>query len=67
MVWISINPASEPLESVAVVASFLYIDPDEVTPGEMAEFYNEYFDPTVCQLVLPPQTKAIMWYANSAE
>ena len=50
MPWISINPASEPPESVAIVAAILYIDPEEVTPNEMAEFYNDYFDPTVCQL-----------------
>lgn len=31
MPWISINPASLPIESVAIVASMLYIDPDEVT------------------------------------
>lgn len=31
MPWISINPASEPPESVAVVAAMLYIDPEEVT------------------------------------
>lgn len=63
MPWISINPASLPVESVAIVALFLYIDPDEVTKSEMA-FYNDYFDPTVCQLVLPPETKSILWYGN---
>ena len=67
MPWISINPASEPVESVAIVASMLYIDPDEVTKSEMAEFYNDYFDPTACQLVLPHETKSILWYGNSGE
>lgn len=67
MPWISINPASLPVESVAIVASMLYIDLDEVTKSEMAEFYNDYFDPTVCQLVLPPETKLILWYGKSSE
>lgn len=66
MPWISINPASEPLESVAIVAAILYIDPEEVTPGEMAEFYNDYCDPTVCQLTLPSKTKPITWYKHPA-
>ncbi len=64
MPWISINPASEPQTSVAIVAAILYIDPEEVTPNEMAEFYNDYLDPTVCQLTLPPKTKPITWYKH---
>lgn len=66
MPWISINPASEPFDSVVIVAAILYIDPEEVTPNEMAEFYNDYFDPTVCQLILSPKTKPITWYRNPA-
>jgi hypothetical protein len=67
MTWIGINPASEPFESVALVAAILYIDPEEVTPTEMADFYNDFLDPTVCQLTLPPKSKPITHYPNPVE
>jgi hypothetical protein len=52
MVWLSINPDAEPLTSVQVVAG-TYLKPvEKVTPTDMAAYYNEYVDPTVCDLSL---------------
>jgi hypothetical protein len=47
MTWLSINPASEPSSSVQIVAQAFFIDESEVTPTEMAYYYNRYLDPTL--------------------
>ncbi len=54
MVWLSINPDSEPKSSVEVVAAaYVFMaDPKRVKPWMMAAYYNRYIDPTVCKLSL---------------
>lgn len=54
MTWLGINPDSEPLSSVEVVAKHFCIYPEDVTPEEMAIFYNQV-DPTLCGLTVSPE------------
>lgn len=65
MPWISINPASEPSSSVQIVAQAFYIDESEVTPTEMADYYNHYLDPTL--LSLEPSKEPVSRYGNQQQ
>jgi hypothetical protein len=52
MVWISINPDSEPESSVNIVAKKYGVSRNtgKVDPYSMACYYNFYLDPSVCNL-----------------
>jgi hypothetical protein len=40
MPWISINPDSEPKTSVEAAAYIIGVEPEEITPTQMAVAYN---------------------------
>jgi hypothetical protein len=40
MPWISINPDSEPRTSVEAAAYIIGVEPEEITPTQMAMAYN---------------------------
>jgi hypothetical protein len=40
MPWISINPDSEPKTSVEAAAYIIGVEPEEITPTQMATAYN---------------------------
>lgn len=57
MTWLSINPDSEPVSSVEVVADEFSMLPNQVNGEAMADYYN-VIDPTLAELEVTPEAKA---------
>jgi hypothetical protein len=55
MPWISINPDSEPRTSVEAAAYIIGVEPEEITPTQMAIAYN-LLNPTVTEVETTPST-----------
>jgi hypothetical protein len=65
MSWISINPKSEPPQAVNAAAAAIGADPQNITPVELAEAYNQVEEYTQAASQSTPANTGSSWNAKA--